>query len=125
MSFDYDLYSDTLADGGAVATSDGSYRSVVFVATFAAAVAHSAISWLVEESADNGTTWTTADPSVVIDRKPANAALTRKAFHVGYVGKQTKARATITGGTSPTYTVIYSNPTTGPTYGDGLVGIDA
>jgi hypothetical protein len=124
-SFDYDMFSSLKPDGGNVATADGTFRSCLFVATLAVAVAQSAVSWTIEESEDGGTTWVAADPNSVIFRKPLDQTLTADAFHVGYIGKVGMARATLTGGASPAYTVIYGNPATGPVYGDSIVGIDA
>jgi hypothetical protein len=125
MSFDYDGFSNMKPDGGNVATMDGSFRGATFIATLAAAIAHSAASWTVEQSDDNGTTWVAASADNVIFRKPKDQTITSDAFHVSYVGKSPMARATLVGGTAPVYTVVYNMPATGPVYGDSLTGIDA
>ena len=124
MAFNYDGFSQFKPDAGNIATSDGNAQQVTFIATVAAAVAYSAISWTVTESDDGITYVPVADLTSVITSKPADLTKMAKAFHCSYVGKRLYAQAVMTGGASPSYAVLYGMLQSQPVFAEGIRGVE-
>ena len=100
------------------------WKSLTFIANVASAIAYSAGSWVVKESADNST-FVDADADVLIVREPSDQTKTSKVFHCGWVGKARYVKAAFVSG-SPTgqITAILGHPMSQPTFGEDIVGVE-
>ena len=98
------------------------FKAITFLASLSAATQYDAVTWVMQDSDDNGVTSASVAAEDMIIYNPKDQTTTSKVFHAGYRGKKRYVRAALNDGAAATgqITACLSHPMSAPIWQDAL-----